>query len=129
MAAMAATSPAKSTDRKLHLREVLDWMVEDGVIAAATAQKVLEDARSALRQTRHPSITIGDARLHTLRPPHVMITSQMVTEFIAHRIKMPFYYIDPLKIDLNAVTKVMSSDYAQKRGILPVEVNGQEVTI
>jgi general secretion pathway protein E len=42
---------------------------------------------------------------------------------------MPFYHIDPLKIDLRAVTDVMSVDYAQKRGILPVEVNGKEVTI
>jgi general secretion pathway protein E len=39
------------------------------------------------------------------------------------------YRIDPLKIDLRAVTQVMSSDYAQRRGILPVEVNGKDVTI
>src|SRR5258706_2978914 len=42
---------------------------------------------------------------------------------------MPFFHIEPLKIALNAVTKVMSSDYAAKKGILPVEVNGSEVTI
>jgi general secretion pathway protein E len=42
---------------------------------------------------------------------------------------MAFYHIDPLKIDLKAVTQVMSSDYAAKRGILPVEVKGSDVTI
>src|SRR5205814_7676784 len=39
------------------------------------------------------------------------------------------YNIDQLKIDLISETQVMSSDYAQKRGILPVEVSGKEVTI
>ncbi len=42
---------------------------------------------------------------------------------------MPFYHIDPLKIDLKSVTAVMSSDYAKQRGILPVEVSGKDVTI
>src|SRR5829696_2635030 len=129
MSGMAATSPARSTDRKLQLREVLDWMVEDGLMESAVAAKLLADARSALRQTRHPAITIGEAGVRTVKPPHHTITAQMATEFIAGRVKMPFYHIDPLKIDLNAVTRVMSSDYAAKRGILPVEVNGQDVTI
>jgi general secretion pathway protein E len=129
MAAMAATSPARSSDRKLHLREVLEWMVEDGLLDPAIASKLLQDARTALRQTRHPALTIGEAHLRTTKPPHSAITTQTVTEYIAGHVKMPFYHIDPLKIDLNAVTKVMSSDYAAKRGILPVEVNGQEVTI
>src|SRR3982750_1543248 len=129
MNAMAATSPTRSTDRKLHLREVLEWMVEDGVLESTVASKLLQDARSALRQTRHPAITIGEANVRGAKPPHHPFTAQTATEYIAGRVKMPFYHIDPLKIDLNAVTRVMSSDYAAKRGILPVEVNGQEVTI
>jgi general secretion pathway protein E len=48
---------------------------------------------------------------------------------VALKVKMPSYRIDPLKIDLRAVTQVMSADYAQRRGILPVEVKGSDVTI
>ena len=58
----SAPNPTRSQDRKLHLREVLDWMVEDGVLGRVEATKVLEDARSALRQTRHPALTIGESR-------------------------------------------------------------------
>jgi general secretion pathway protein E len=126
---MAAVNTTRANDRKLHLREVLDWMVEDGMLTAPEAAKVLEDARSALRQTRHPALTVGEARLKMAKPPHHQITSVTVMEWLAGRLKMPFFHIDPLKIDLNAVTKVMSSDYAAKKGILPVEVNGSEVTI
>jgi general secretion pathway protein E len=126
---MATAAPARTGDRKLHLREVLEWMVEDGMLDAANANKLLQDARQALRQTRHPVITIGEARLRMAKPPHTPLTPQVVTEWLASKLRMPFYHIDPLKIDLNAVTQVMSSDYAQKRGILPVEVDGKEVTI
>ena len=58
-----------------------------------------------------------------------MLNAQGLTEWLATRLKMKHYFIDPLKIDLKAVTQVMSSDYAQKRGILPVEVSGRDVTI
>ena len=126
---MAAVNTTRANDRKLHLREVLDWMVEDGMLTAPEAAKVLEEARSALRQTRHPALTVGEARLKMAKPPHHQITSVTVMEWLAGRLKMPFFHIDPLKIDLNAITKVMSSDYAAKKGILPVEVNGSEVTI
>jgi general secretion pathway protein E len=126
---MAAVNTTRANDRKLHLREVLDWMVEDGMLTAPEAAKVLEDARSALRQTRHPALTVGEARLKMAKPPHHQITSVTVMEWLAGRLKLQFFHIDPLKIDLNAVTKVMSSDYAAKKGILPVEVNGSEVTI
>ena len=36
---MAAVTPARTGDRKLHLREVLEWMVEDGILDSGTAQK------------------------------------------------------------------------------------------
>jgi polyhydroxyalkanoate synthesis regulator phasin len=37
---MAAVNTTRASDRKLHLREVLDWMVEDGMLTAPEAAKV-----------------------------------------------------------------------------------------
>ena len=37
---MAAVTPAKTAERKLGLKEMLDWMVEDGLMDAPTAAKV-----------------------------------------------------------------------------------------
>ena len=44
---MAAVTPTKASDRKLSLKEVLDWMVEDGMVDAPTAAKVMSEARIA----------------------------------------------------------------------------------
>jgi len=125
---MAAVTPTKTADRKLQLKEVLDWMVEDGLMDAPTAAKLVQDARLRANQ-RHPIITIAEARLRAVKAPNAPLAGPFVTEWLANRVRMPFYHIDPLKIDLKSVTQVMSSDYAAKRGILPVEVKGTDVTI
>jgi general secretion pathway protein E len=126
---MAAVSPTSRVDRKLQLREVLDWLVEDGLAAPDAAAKLLQDSRFARGGGRHPVVVIADARWRSLKAPQPVLTPEVLTEWLAARVRMPFYHIDPLKIDLQAVTAVMSSEYALRRGILPVEVSGREVTI
>jgi general secretion pathway protein E len=126
---MASVSPTSKVDRKLQLKEVLDWLVEDGLVDKDAAAKVLTDSRLTGRSGRHPFAVIADARLRSPVPPNNPVHMEGLTVWLAARIRIPFYHIDPLKIDMKAVTQVMSSEYAQRRGILPVEVNGKEVTI
>jgi general secretion pathway protein E len=126
---MATVTPATKADRKLLLKEVLDWMVEDGMLDVEAAAKILHDSRFGQGGKRHPVLVIADARLRSKKPPAALLTVDFVTEWLATRLRMPFYHIDPLKIDLKAVTQVMSADYAQRKGILPVEVSGKDVTI
>ncbi len=126
---MASVSTGSRVDRRLHLREVLDWMVEDGLVAAEVAGKLHQGARTMRGGSRHPVVVISEARWRSLKAPYPILTADAITEWLAGKLRMPFYHIDPLKIDLKAVTAVMSSEYAQRRGILPVEVSGREVTI
>src|SRR3954470_22735298 len=58
-----ATLPQPHLDRKLQLKEVLDWLAQDGMIDLATAAKLLADARVGRSGHRHPLAVIGDARL------------------------------------------------------------------
>src|SRR5688572_9208849 len=128
MASTSSTTARPATgDRKLQLKDILDWMVEDGHLDPEGAQKLAQDART--RPGKHPIVTVAEARLRSKKLPSLLLTADIVTEWIALKVKMPSYRIDPLKIDLKSVTQVMSSDYAQRRGILPVEVKGSDVTI
>ncbi|HET9578175.1 MAG TPA: GspE/PulE family protein [Usitatibacter sp.] len=124
---MAAVKPTARVDRKLQLREVLDWLVEDGLADPASAAKILEDARFA-RGARHPFVVIGEARLAS-RATGQPWNPETLTEWLAARLKMAYFHIDPLEIDLKGVTEVMSSEYAERRAILPVKVSGKDVTI
>ena len=127
---MAAVTPAAKTgERKLGLKEVLDWMVEDGLLDAASASKALSDIRMKSGPARHPVTGISELRLRSARTPSAPLTAPYITEWLAGRVKMPFYNIDPLKIDMKSVTGVMSADYAAKRSILPVEISGKDLTV
>jgi general secretion pathway protein E len=126
---MATVTPAAKTgERKLGLKEVLDWMTEDGHLDAAAAAKAFTDIRTKSGPARHPIQSISELRLRSAKA-NSALTAPYITEWLAGRVKMPFYNIDPLKIDMKSVTAVMSADYAAKKSILPVEINGKDLTI
>ncbi|MGE0355295.1 MAG: GspE/PulE family protein [Burkholderiales bacterium] len=120
--------PAPGVDRKLTLKEVLEWLVQDGRVVREDAVKLLQDHARA-RAGKHPVTIIAEARLRSPVPPNGPLNAEMLAAWLGARFQIPFFHIDPLKIDLRAVTDVMSSEYAQRRGILPVEASGKEVTI
>ena len=124
----APQAPATVADRKLTLKEMLEWLVQDGRVAREDAAKLLQDHARA-RAGKHPITIIGEARLRSPAPPNTPLNAEVLTAWLGARLQIPFFHIDPLKIDLRAVTDVMSSEYAQRRGILPVESSGKEVTI
>ena len=127
--AVPAQAPSSGVDRKLQLKEVLEWLVHDGLIAREDAAKVLSDHRVNRGGGRHPFEVIADAKVRSPVPPNNPLQVEGLTVWLAARMHIPFYHIDPLKINLRTVTDVMSAEYAQRRGILPVEFSGKEVTI
>ena len=64
-----------------------------------------------------------------LEAPHTHLNLDWLTEWLAKRLKIPFYRIDPLKIDFTKVADVMTANYAARFNILPVEITASTVTI
>ncbi len=124
----SSQAPAPGVDRKLTLKELLEWLVQDGRVAREDAAKLAQD-HTRSRAGKHPITIISEARLRSPVPPNTPLNAEMLAAWLGARLQIPFYHIDPLKIDLRAVTDVMSSEYAQRRAILPVEASGKEVTI
>jgi general secretion pathway protein E len=121
-------APTRAADRKLTLREVVDGLLGDKLIGKDDAAALMEDPRYK-RGDIHPLIAVADAKMKSLKPPQRTLDIEKLTQWLAARVKMTYYHIDPLKIDLRAVTEVMSSDYAQRRLILPVEFDGKDAVI
>src|SRR5450756_2335233 len=123
-----SAAPTRAADRKLTLREVVDGLVDDKLIGKEDAAALREDPRYKHGDI-HPLVAVADAKLKSLKPPQRMLDIETLTQWLAARVNMPYYHTDPLKIDLRAVTEVMSSDYAQRRSILPVEFDGKDAVI
>ena len=127
-AARADEQPAaaRPQDRRLRLDDILKLMVADGLVAAAEAEKL---ARSRTQRYDHPLELIADRKWRSLLPPRKPLTLEALVEWLAGRLGVPYQHIDPLKIDLVAVTQTMSNAYAERYRILPVAVGKGELTV
>ena len=122
-------SPAEVVaDRRLSLTEVLEALVEEGMVGRAEADKLIADRRMQ-RGDHHPLAVIADQKWKSLMPPGKLLGVDFLTEWLAGKTGLDYFHIDPLKINFSAVTDVMSSAYAQRFKILPVEVNTKETVI
>jgi general secretion pathway protein E len=115
-------------ERRLTLTEVIDWLVEDVMIDAESADKLRKERRY-YKGTHHPLVIVADQKWKSVQPPHRPLMLEHLTEWLARRVGMQYLHIDPLKIDFSAVTEVMSSAYATRFRILPVGINTKEVVV
>ena len=115
--------------RKLDLDTVLQALQRDGVIDAEGAQRAQADARNVRNRFElHPLALIGNLRLISALDAKPL-SLEVLTRWLADKAALPYFKIDPMKIDAAAVTQVISQAYAQRYRILPVEVTPQQVTI
>jgi general secretion pathway protein E len=125
---MPHKSAAKPADHKLNLRDLLEALVADGILTQADADSLLMPARRG-RTDQHPLVQIAEQKLNSAKPPHKILNLEALTEWLAGWVGLPYYHIDPLKIDVTAVTNTMSDTYAARFRILPVEVTAREVVV
>ncbi|MFL6564897.1 MAG: GspE/PulE family protein [Burkholderiales bacterium] len=115
----------KRTDNRLGLPEILDWLVEDKLVGAEPAAQ-LKKERRYYRGTLHPLAIVAEQKW---KNGAGSLTLDYLSEWLAKRSGLPYFHIDPLKIDFSAVTEIMSSAYATRFRILPVGVTAKEAVV
>ncbi|HTM62372.1 MAG TPA: GspE/PulE family protein [Burkholderiales bacterium] len=111
---------------RLTIVELLDWLVEDKIVAAQAAEE-LKKERRYYKGALHPLVIVADQKWR--HPNGKPLGLETLTEWLAKRVGMEYLHIDPLKIDFTAVTEVMSSAYATRFRILPVGVTAKDAII
>ena len=114
---------------KLDLSEVLRELVADGLLGRQDAEKLVPASHARKPQDIHPLVLIGNSRLPDARDPQKNLSLEALTEWLAGKAGLPYYHIDPLKIDVASVCDVVSNAYASRFRILPVAVGVNEVTV
>ena len=115
-------------DRRLELAPLLADLVADGLVPKDAANQLVANRRFARGDT-HPLAVIADQKWKDPRSPKKLLHLEALTQWLAEKAGLPYFHIDPFKIDFAAVTKTMSSAYAERYRILPVAINTREVTI
>ena len=127
-----AVQPSSSNEavpeHRLTLLELVDLLVADNMVSRADADALLAERRLH-KSDHHPLVVISDQGWKSNVPPNKPLHLEGLTEWLATKAGLAYYHIDPLKIDFSAVTEVVSSAYATRFKILPVDVNTKEAVI
>ncbi|WP_367109107.1 GspE/PulE family protein [uncultured Psychrobacter sp.] len=129
----------------IDLRWCLDELLADRVIDQRGYNLVLTSRRD---KSQHPLVTISEFGLPNSHIEHDTenlldknsnnnnsnnvdnkLTLAWLNQWLATKAELPLVRIDPLKIDVPAVTRLMSFEYARLQHILPIEVTADEVII
>ncbi|WP_339663955.1 GspE/PulE family protein [uncultured Psychrobacter sp.] len=122
--------PAQQYSIVIDLRWCLDELLADRVIDQRGYNLVITSRRT---KGQHPLLTISEFGLpnsHALdNNTENKLTLVWLNQWLAAKADMPLVRIDPLKVDVPAVTQLMSFEYARSQHILPIEVTLDEVVI
>ena len=125
----AGAKTQKQPDKKLSLEKLLADLVADSLLPQDAAEKLIALRRNLRSSDVHPLTIMGDQKWKDPRNPKKLLTLEVLTEWLAGKVGLPYLHIDPFKIDFAAVTKVVSNAYAERFKILPVSLNSAEVVI
>ncbi|HET6588043.1 MAG TPA: GspE/PulE family protein [Oleiagrimonas sp.] len=129
MAATSSSTALLGRHGRLQLDETLAALVVDGLISGEDAKRVRLTAGHRESQALHPLTVIGKARLDNRRDSDGRpLSIEVLTEWLADKAGKPYLKIDPMKIDVAAVTQVVGRAYAQNHHILPVEAGDAGIT-
>jgi general secretion pathway protein E len=124
---MSSARETRITPHKLTLPEVLGWLVADGMVSPDKAQLLGGlDARGAYKD-KHPLLILGKRGWTDERGSNLPLTVDSLTAWLAARTGLPYARIDPLKLDVQRITSVVSLPYASRYNVLPVEVSPKEI--
>ena len=121
-----------TSKRSLNLQQIFTWLMEDGILKKEDVKAKFNEAQGLLKNgpaNMHPLTAAAQCKLHSAKPPQGLLTLDWLTEWAARKVHLPFYRIDPLKIDFTSVSDVMSVKYATRFNILPVESTAQTVVV
>ncbi|MEZ2772514.1 GspE/PulE family protein [Acinetobacter pseudolwoffii] len=107
----------------------LEQLFKDGKISERDRMLVQTTHRQREQLKWHPLQWIANFHLVDQSHSQTTLTLNRLCQWLAEKTGLMFYIIDPLKADVQALTNVMSQEYALRNRILAVEIQADKVLI
>ncbi|WP_320827074.1 GspE/PulE family protein [Reinekea sp.] len=111
---------------KLQVDDLLIQLEKSGRINAAQLAKGRSQKRGVDKHAIHQ---IAAFEFDDQAGPGKKLTALALTEWLAKGLNMAFIHIDPLKVDVESLTSIMSYEYAKRYFLLPLKVTEDRVKI
>ena len=119
---------SRKREPRLQLREVLDWLIEDGLLRNEDAREFVAPSQRTGEPPPHPiSLIAQQGWADAQAPLQRMLTAESLTQWLAGRTGLGYQRIDPLAIDVTQVTAVVPYAYAARLRILPIKVTPEQL--
>ncbi|MDY7562308.1 GspE/PulE family protein [Pseudomonas sp. 10B1] len=125
MSVLASVNP----DRPLDLNDLLHDLIAQGFTDQNCAEDAVKLRRTTVNLQLHPLEFLAAQQFDNLQRPGKKLDLETLTAWLAQQSGQPYMRIDPLKINVAAVTPLMSYAFAQRHKILAVAVDREAVTI
>ena len=112
-------------EHRLNLAALARDLQLDGRLSAEDVKRI--GGGAALRV--HPLVYLSEQGLEDMAQPGRELDMNRLLDWLSKRVDQPVYRIDPLKVDVTAISEVMSKAFAERHRILAVEVHDDEVVI
>lgn len=119
----------QSEDRKLDVQEIITWLVDDGMLSEADLKKCQIYAQAAINKQKHPLKVLAECELADQSQLGKLLTLEDLSQWLAKKLAVTYYYFDPLRIDVAKVTSLFSRAYAANYNILPIKLNDEEIVV
>jgi len=120
---------SKAADRLLDLRGLLEDLVGQGYVSRLDANRIVGTPRTAEQAQMHPLSYIASCDIANQKVPGALLSNEVLSAWLAESSSHSLYHIDPLKVNVSAVTEVMSFQFAKRHQILCVEAGADELLV
>ncbi len=119
----------KGPNGRIDVKAVLSLLEKDGLIAGDKAELMRNVIRPEDMSEKGAIELLASKNLPNARFPGKKLSLEFLCEWLAEKVGLEYFHIDPLKVDVASVTEVMSYAYAQNFGVLPVKATYDELAV
>lgn len=114
--------------QKMKLEFILQELQRDGFIGPDDVERCLRSAQIKNRTPMNPMVLIGALKIADRRAPGGVISVEALTSWMAAKSGLSYQHIDPLKLDVHAITGLnLPLAYLERFNIMPVKVSDDQV--
>lgn len=124
---MASALPQNGNSSKLSVNGVRAILARRKLVDRSTQELIASQLKDD--DIRHPITQIAGLGLHAGANGGGSLSAEIITRATAAHFNLPYVRIDPLKIDVSAVTELVSQAYATRYQILPIQINATNVVV
>ncbi len=110
-------------------RWVLDQLMADGILTQKDANIVAGYTREKHELHWHGLQMVAKHQFTHASDPSIRLTLDWLTQWFAQKAGLPWFHLDPLKVNVAKVAEVMSYKFAERHHILAVQVGKEDLVI